>query len=91
MAINAAPFGIITTWKVKDVVSMVQGEAPKKKVITRGGGKALKFDYHLVFNLNEKREAMVIKDNYDLFSDWKEPKMIDKEVGLKIAKWLKEN
>lgn len=91
MAINAAPFHIITSWKVKDVISMVQGEAPKKKVVTRGGGKALKFDYHLVFNLNEKREAMVIKDNYDLFTDWREPKMIDKEVGMKIAKWLRDN
>lgn len=91
MAINAAPFHIITTWKMKDVMSATPGGAMTKKVITRGGGKALKFDYHLVFALDENREARVVKDNYDLFSDWKEPKQIDAEVGKKIAKWLKEN
>lgn len=90
LAITSAPFHVITTWKVKDEIPQ-PGQAPKKKVVTRGGGKGLKFDYHLVFNLNEKREAMVIKDNYDIFSDWKEPKMIDAEIGKKIAKWLREN
>lgn len=91
MAINAAPFHVITTWRVKDELSMTPGEAPKKRVVTRGGGKALKFDYHLVFSLNEKREATVVKDNYDLFSDWKTPRMITPEDGKKIAKWLNEN
>lgn len=91
MAINAAPFHVITTWKVKDEISMTPGAPVKKRVDTRGGGKALKFDYHLVFSQNENREASIIKDNYDLFADWKTPKIIDAEVGKKIAKWLKEN
>jgi len=91
MAINAAPFHIITTWKMKDVMSLTPGGPATKKVITRGGGKALKFDYHLVFSLDENRQARVVKDNYDLFSDWREPKQIDAEVGKKIATWLKNN
>lgn len=88
-AINRAPCAMITTWKIKDEV--VPGGPPKKKVICRHGGKGLKYDYHLVFSLNENRQAMVIKDNYDLFSDWKEPKQITTETGKLIAKWLKEN
>lgn len=91
LAINSAPFHVITTWKVKDTMPVNAGDKPQKRVVTRGGGKGLKFDYHLVFSFNEKREAVVVKDNYDLFRDWKEPKMIDAEVGKKIAKWLMDN
>ena len=90
LAIDSSQIHIITTWKMKDSVVHGKNELVKK-VVTRGGGKGLKFDYHLVFMMNEKRQALVMKDNYDLFSDWKEPKMITAEVGKKIAKWLKEN
>lgn len=90
LALDTSKLHIITTWKMKD--SIVHGQQQTvKKVVTRGGGKGLKFDYHLVFMMNEKREAQVMKDNYDLFSDWKTPKMITPEIGKRIAKWLKEN
>ena len=90
-AINNAQLHVITTWKMKDVVPANAGDKPTRRVVVRGGGKALKFDYHLVFMMNEQRQAVMIKDNYDLFSDWKEPKQITSDTGKAIAKWLKEN
>ncbi len=53
-----------------------------------GGNKGIKYDYHLAFVIDELHRAKIGKDNYNLFPDWKEPKMIDEEVCLKIKKFI---
>lgn len=86
-AVNEVDMHVITTWRVKQD----SYNDNKLKVVTRDGMKGLNYDYHMVFYINDDHKAIPTKDNYDLFPNWKEPKMIDESVGKAIAKWLKEN
>lgn len=91
-AINNYPGHVISCWRTKDHI-VQEGDKLKnigKKVIGRGGMKGLKFEYQVIWNLGEDHKAMLVKDNTHQFGDWKESKLIDEGVGLKIKKWLVE-
>ena len=89
-AVNNYPGNAFTSWRMKEKLTPINGKMINEglKVIARGGAKGIKFDYQVAFVLNDKHEATVGKDNLHLFTDWKEPMVIDKEVGLKLKNWL---
>jgi hypothetical protein len=89
-AINNAPFHVITCWRMKEKL-VKQGQemvSDGQKVVARGGAKGILFDYTLAFTINDKHLATVRKDNLHLFADWKEPKMVDEKIALRIKQWL---
>lgn len=89
-AITNTPFHIITCWRMKDKLVKKGDElvVDGQRVVTRGGSKGVKYDYQLAFLIDENHKARVGKDNLHLFSDWKEAKLIDESVALKIKEWL---
>lgn len=91
-AITNAPFHIITCWRMKDKLVNKDGEmvVEGQRVVSRGGSKGIKYDYHIAFIINDKHQALVGKDNLHLFSDWKEPRVIDKAVAEQIKSWIKQ-
>lgn len=89
-AISNAPFHVCTCWRMKDKIVQKDGEmiVDGQRVVTRGGNKGIKFDYQIAFIIDENHRAKVGKDNLNLFADWKEPKVIDESVALKIKDWI---
>jgi hypothetical protein len=90
-AITNAPFHVITCWRMKDkLVKNDQGEmvVDGQRVVARGGSKGIKYDYHVAFIIDEHHRARVGKDNLNVFSDWKDPKVIDKEIVMRMKNWL---
>lgn len=89
-AITNAPFHIITCWRMKDKLvpkgDAMVNEGPR--VVARGGNKGIKYDYQLAFIIDENHKAKIGKDNLNLFADWKEPRVIDESVALKIKNWI---
>lgn len=90
-AINDAPVHVLTTYKMKDKITQQGSQIVNlgKQVVSRGGNKAIKYDYQVVFTLGDDHKATVVKDNLALFGDTP-PAMLTKEVGKKLAKWYKE-
>lgn len=91
-AINNAPFHVITCWRMKEKLVKKGNDmvSEGQKVVARGGAKGILFDYTLAFTIDDKHLATVRKDNLHLFADWKEPKMIDDAIALRIKHWLDE-
>lgn len=90
-AITNAPFHVISCWRMKDkIVKNSSGEmvVEGQRVVARGGSKGIKYDYHVAFVIDDKHRATVGKDNLNVFADWKDPKVIDKEVVMRMKSWL---
>ena len=91
-AITNAPFHVITCWRMKDKLVQKDGElvVDGQKVVARGGSKGIKYDYQLAFIIDENHRAKIGKDNLNLFADWREPRVIDDSVAMKIKEWIAE-
>lgn len=85
--IKYAPFHVLTTWSMKDYLVPKDGQVVNqgKKVVGRHGNKGLKQNYQMVFMLGEDGKTLCMKDDFGLFPDWKEAKLVDDEIVKKIA------
>lgn len=92
-AINAAPFHVVSAMRMKDhlVQETIDGKQQivnkGKKVVGRGGNKGVKYEYQIIFALDENHKASLVKDNSNELADWT-PKLIDASVGEKLKSWL---
>lgn len=91
-AIKHAPFHVITTWQMKDYIVQKDGSITNqgKKVVGRHGNRGLKQNYQIVFEIGESGRAMLRNDDFSLFPDWKEPKVIDEAIAERISSKFKK-
>jgi hypothetical protein len=89
-AVNNFPGHLISTCRTKDKLVQQGNEMVNTgpKAVTRGGNKGIKYDYQLVFLIDENHLSRVGKDNMNLFSEWKEPRLFMPADAEKIAKWF---